>query len=167
MVQRSTIVIATLGVLTAIAGAWRPADAQGSEELAGAWIVTSWESSDGEVNSEPQRGLFVFTASGNYSMMYVFGSEPRPEYTGENLTDDEKLAAYDSFVANSGRYSVDGDQIIYEAYMAKDPNYMAAFEENATTVSFTLEGETLTLTWMDGFAEGETATFRRPRRESS
>ncbi len=112
----------------------------------------------------------MFTASGQYSIMYVLGDQPRAEWSGETPTYADKVRAYDSFVANSGPYSVDGNQITYEAAMAKSPNYMAAFTPqtagpeggNASTVTFSVEGGVLTLRFPSGNAEGATATFRRP-----
>lgn len=155
-----------LVALTLLSGGWHAAEAQGSSDLAGGWIVTSWTSSEGVVDDTPQRGLFVFTAAGHYSMMYVLGDEPRPTYSGDTMTEAETLAAYESFVANSGRYSVDGNRLSYEAYMAKDPNYMAEFSAqdrtNAVNVEWRISDGILTLRWLDGFAEGQTATFRRP-----
>lgn len=173
--RRAPAVTATLVLLLAVggiavSGAWLPATAQGSSELAGAWLVTSRTSPDGEVNSSPQRGLYVFTESGHYSIMYVLGDEPRPPFSGEGRfgtpTDAEKLAAFDNFVANSGRYSVDGDEISYEAYMAKNPNYMAAFSAqdrtNAATMTFSIEDGTLTLRPTSGNGVGGSVTLRRP-----
>ena len=155
-----------LTAILVLGAAASAAEAQAPQELLGGWIATSWTSSDGEVNSEPQRGLLMFTAAGQYSMMYVPGAEPRAQYSGENQTDAEILASYASFVANSGRYTVEGGQITFEAYMAKDPNYMAGFdteEGNGVTVEFSIEDEILTLQWVDGFDPGSSATFRRPR----
>ena len=143
--------------------------AQDANALNGTWIVTSWASPDGEVDAEPQRGLFLFTITradgGSYSMMFVPGTEARAEYTGEAMTDAEKLSAYDSFVANSGRLTVEGGMLTYEAYMAKDPNYMGNWEENGATADWAVDGETLTLDFTSGFMDGATATFRRPRRD--
>ncbi len=157
----SLVLLASMGVLPEIA------EAQGSPELAGGWIVTSWTSPDGVTNAEPQRGLFIFTAAGQYSMMYVNTDEPRPRYEGETQTEAETLAAYASFTANSGRYRVEGNKLTYEAYMAKDPNYMADFGTedggNAVHVEFSITDGILTLKWLDGFTPGTTATFRRPR----
>ncbi len=145
---------AILVLVLAISSSWYTAQApQGSTELAGAWLVTSRTSPDGEVNSSPQRGLYMFTESGHYSIMYVTGNEPRPQFSGEGQlgtpTDAEKVVAFDNFVANSGRYSVDGDEISIEAFMAKNPSYMAAFSAqdrtNAATVTFSIEDGTLTL----------------------
>ncbi len=160
----------SLALALAATAAAAPLTAQEGSELAGTWIVSSWTAPNGEVNSEPQRGLFVFAWTrddgGSYSIMYVLGSETRARYTGENLTDSEKLTAYDSFVANSGRYTVEGDRITYEAYMAKDPNYMGDWGGNGVNVTYTIEDEMLTLHWLDGFSEGLTATLRRPQIEN-
>ena len=127
--RRTSVVTAILVLVLAISGSWYTAQAQGSSELAGAWLVTSRTSPDGEVNSSPQRGLYVFTESGHYSIMFVNGDEPRPQFSDEGTfgtpTDAEKLVAYDNFIANSGRYSVDADEISYEAYMAKNEKALA------------------------------------------
>jgi hypothetical protein len=143
-----------------------PIQAQDINDLNGAWIVTSWTSAEGEVNDEPQRGLYIFLITredgGSYSIMFVNQAEPRAEYEGENITDSEKLAAYDSFVANSGRLNVDGSSLTYEAYMAKDPNYMSRFGDdgggNGITAQWDVTDDILTLT----FENGGSGTFRRP-----
>ena len=164
--RRAPVVTFGLLALTALSGAWHTAEAQGSSELAGGWIVTSWTSADGTVNEQPQRGLFLFTATGQYTMMYVPGDEPRPRYEGEGQTDEEIMAAYGSCVANTGRYTVDGNQLVYEAYVAKDPNYMADWNAdegtNGTTVTFGISDGILTLEWTDGRSAGQKATLRRP-----
>ncbi len=164
--RRTSVVTAILVLVLAVSGNWYTAEAQGMSELAGAWIVTSWENADGEVNSEPQRGLFVFTASGNYSIMYVRGDEPRAEWTEEAPTDAERLAAFNSIVANSGRYAVEGNEISYEAYMALNPNYMAGFNAqsraNAETMTFSIADGVLTLHMTRVNGDAVTATLRRP-----
>jgi len=156
----------SLLLATALSGVWHTAEAQGSAELAGGWIVTSWTAPDGTVDEQPQRGLFVFSATGQYSIMYVLGDEARPRYEGETQTDAETLAAYASFVANSGRYTVDGNNLMTEAYLAKDPNYMADWNAdepgNAFNVTFSITDGILTLEFLDGFNEGRKATLRRP-----
>ena len=142
-----------------------PISAQGNAELAGGWVLTSWESPDGDVLSAPQPGLFMFTASGVYSIMYVNGDQPRAVQAGDLETDAEKLDAYDSFTANSGRYSVEGNAITYEAYMAKNPGYMSRFGPdggNASTMNYSIENDILTLRFLTGNAQGATAKFRRP-----
>ncbi len=125
-------------------------------QVEGAWVVTSWETADGETLDQPQPGLFVFTEN-HYSIMYVNTAEARAGYTGESMTDEEVLAAYGTFIANSGRYSIDGNEITTQAFVAKDPNYMGGWPENQVTYTFRMEGETLHLTMPDGTK----ATFRQ------
>ena len=157
----------SLVLLTAGVGSMEPAEAQASQELAGGWIVTGWTAPDGTAHPSPQRGLFLFTATGQYSMMYVPGEEPRATYEGETQTDAETLAAYGSFIANSGRYTVEGNTITYEAYVAKDPKYMDSWNlqeaGNAQTMTYSIDDGVLSLTWGEGsLNEGAKATLRRP-----
>ena len=159
--MRAAPIVTSLVVLcAAFSGAFNTAAAQDSSALHGGWIVASTASSDGEVNSEPQRGLFMFTATGQYSIMYVNTSEPRADLSAEP-TDAEVVAAYNSFTANSGRYTVNGTELTYEAYMAKHPNYMHAFmtdEDNGQTLGWSVDDGMLTLT----YASGAVVTLRRP-----
>ena len=106
----------------------RPGDveAQASSDLYGGWIITGWEWPDGVEAPTPRAGLFVFTESGHYSIMFVMG-EARTALA-DSPSDADIAAAYNPFVANSGRYSVSGSTISYEAYVAKDPEYMSRFE---------------------------------------
>jgi hypothetical protein len=62
---------------------------------------------------------------------------------------------------------VDGSTLTWEAYVAKDPNYMASWGENAQTADFETDGETMTLSFTSGNWLGEKATFRRPMAESN
>jgi hypothetical protein len=151
--------ISFAAVLGVFALAPIPVHAQDSDIL-GRWIVTSWTSPDGEVNSEPQRGLFIFT-EGNYSMLYVRGDEPRALWS-DDPTDAERLEGLGWMVSNAGRYSIDGDQLTYEAYVALNPNYMAEWPDNDVTVTYKVEDGALSLTWTSGFSSGWTVTLGRP-----
>ncbi len=130
--------------------------------IQGAWVLSSTADSAGNVNEAPLPGLFVFTGT-HYSMMYAIGDGPREGYPGDDQTDEERLAAYDTFIANTGRYAVDGDQLTFRAYVAKDPNYMGEWPENATTVTIHIDGGTLQWTWGAEFdpAIGQVFTFSR------
>ena len=167
MKSSARLAVTMLLLAPALSWAWSTAEAQSTSDLAGAWVVSSWESADGEVNSSPQRGLFVFTATGHYSMMYVPGSEPRAELS-ETSIDADFVAAYNSFVANSGRYTIDGNEITYEAFMAKDAAYMGRFaptggEGNAQSFAFELSDGVLTLSAGEGGPmQGSTVTLSRP-----
>jgi len=164
---RIVAAIVLLGVF--VTGPGVSVEAQTNSELVGGWILTGWEAPDGQEGPVPGAGLFLFTESGQYSMMFVIG-EAR-EATGANPTDADLAAAYNPFVANSGRYSVTGGEITYEAAVAKDPAYMSLFEPtggegNAQTMMFRADGNNLTLEFGDGGPmQGATATLVRPAGE--
>ena len=150
-----------------ITGPWASAAAQANSDLLGGWVITNWEAPDGQAGPTPQRGLFLFTESGHYSMLFVIG-EARSAL-GANASDADVVAAYSPFVANSGRYTVAGGEITYEAFVAKDPAYMSQFEPtggegNAQTMTFSVDDDTLTLSFgaEGGPMQGATATLVRP-----
>ena len=121
--------------------------AQGS--LEGAWLRTQTDDADGNVDSEPLPGFWLFTVN-HYSMMIVTGNKPRALEDAENPSDAQILAAYRSITANSGRYEVEDNQVILHPYVAKSPNFMAGWPETTISFSFVRDGDTLTLTSNDG-----------------
>jgi len=125
-----------------------------STPVEGAWVVTSWEVEGAE--SQQHLGLFLFTKT-HYSIMYTLGNEPRAQYAGETPTATDRLAAYGSFIANSGRYSVNGNELTTRAFVAKDPNYMGGFPDNEATYTFRIEDGVLHL----DFGNGYVATARQ------
>ena len=156
--RRTAAVLSTLAVLALLPASLQ---AQSYDDLAGGWVVASWTWPDGEVNVSPQPGLILFTATGQYSMMYVTSDEPRPELSADS-DDAVVLEAMQAFTANSGRYRVDGNQLTYEAFVAKNPGYMAAWDTetggNAQTLTMSMSDGMLTLTWENG----RKATLRQP-----
>ena len=151
----------------AVAGSFAGVEGQASTELYGGWVVSGWEWPAGVTAPAPQRGLFMFTESGHYSMMFVIGEERKA--LSDDPSDAEIAAAYNPFVANSGRYSVSGNVITYEAFVAKDPEYMSQFaptggDGNAQTMTYGIADGVLTLHFGEGGPMGgATATLRRPR----
>ena len=121
--------------------------------------MTGWVDADGNVNDEPLPALYVFTPT-HYSVMIGSGDVPRATYEGENITDAEKIGAYDSIIANSGRYEIDGNTLKTRAYVAKDPNYMGGWPENEVNYEFSVDGDTLTIRNLV-FNPGMTGTFRQ------
>ncbi len=127
------------------------------ETLEGAWRVTeeSFESPAASwTNTSPQPSLYIF-AEQHYSIMLVpsgsdGGSQPRELFPGNEPvlgsaepTDAEKVAAYDSFIANSGTYEVSGSSLTTRPIVAKTPNFMSG---GALTYMYQIEGDTLRLT---------------------
>jgi hypothetical protein len=157
--RRTLGIVGVVATLLLVAGAWRTNMPNRNPALQGAWTVTSWEV-EGESVTAPQPGLILFTET-HYTMMYVNGAQPRPRYAGEQMTDAEMMAAYTTFTANSGRYEVNGNELTTRAYVAKSPNYMADWPENAETYTFRLEGETLHLQWPSDWGEKRSGTFTK------
>jgi hypothetical protein len=155
--RRFVGILAVFAILATATVAWRAIPNQAST-LSGAWLLASVTDTAGNVNEAPQPGLAVITGT-HYSMMYVNGNERRERYPGDSPTNTERLAAYNTFIANSGRYEVDGDQLTFQAYVAKDPNYMGDWPDNGVTVTFQVDGDTLHWTWSN--ASVLTLTFTR------
>ena len=112
--------------------------------IEGVWKVTEIVVTGANASNvaNPQPGLFIF-AQKHYSVMWVPGDQPRSLFKGESPTDEEKIAAYDSFVANSGTYEVDGATLTLHPMVARSPNFMAS---GVSKSQLRIEGTTLWLT---------------------
>jgi hypothetical protein len=139
-------------------------NALADDSLQGGWALTSITNAEGVVDEEPLPGVVVFTAT-HYSIMYTVGDKPRallgeiPE--GESATDAQLVEAYESLIANSGRYDIEDGNIITRAYVAKSPDYMAGWPDNAQSYGYSVDGDTLVLTTDEGPGGGGSRTFRR------
>ena len=156
--RRLTTLTASLALLGIFAFA-EPAATQESS-IVGSWITASWEGQD-----DFQPGLLIFTET-NYSIMFVVPGTTRERYDGETITEAETVDAYNTLVANSGRYTRDGNEITTEAYVTLNPNYMADWGENHVTYTFRIEGDILHFSWPVGFMDGASSpgfsgTFRK------
>ena len=115
-------------------GGWK------SVEISGSGPDTSW------TITSPQPSLYIF-AKQHYGIMYATGSKPRAlfnESAAQGGTDAEKVAAYDSFVANSGTYETTESTITTRPIVAKWPNFMTG--EESVTFEYRTEGDSLWLT---------------------
>ena len=119
------------------------AQAQGS--LDGAWQVQEVMINGGQnpgTNATPQPSLYLFTDQ-YYSIMYVPGAEPRAAAPGDDgFSDEETIASFNSFIANSGSYESSGSSITMHPIVARVPDVMGITIE----VEYQLNGETLVLT---------------------
>lgn len=115
-----------------------------AQSLEGVWIVdhviVGGGEDEGDYTTELQPGLFFFTKS-HYSRMYVNGTEPRA-VSGDVATDEERLAAADSFTANAGTYEVQGSTITFTRSVAKNPRAMG----NSQLAELEWDGDTFWLT---------------------
>jgi len=143
MKMQTTTPIA-LAALTAIllTACERGERAEHSESpLEGAWSVASIHvTGPDSANTTVQPSLFLFGDKG-YSMMRVTGAQPRALAATDSATDAEKLAAYDSFIANSGTYEVADSTLTIHPVVARSPNYMGGSD----IYHFRVSGDTLWL----------------------
>ena len=115
------------------------------QSIEGAWkvaeiVVTGQDAGD---VTNPQPGLLIF-ARKHYSMMWIPGNQPRSLFKADPPTNEEKIAAYDSFVANSGTYELTGDTLTLHPIVARSPNFMAG--DRVATYQVRIEATTLSLT---------------------
>ena len=135
--------------LTVLAACQPPAN-EDANPLVGAWQVTKMMTTSPDSSytiSDPQPGLYLFT-EGHYSMMYVPAGEPRPLDAGDVPilgalipTDAEKIASWETIIANSGSYAISGSTLTTRPMVAKSANLMAAGDPLLMTYQVT--GDTL------------------------
>ena len=103
--------------------------AQSRSPLEGVWKVLEVSSrvpgADWTVATPPYLSVYIFTPK-HYSYMFAPGVGPRRQFAGDpnRPSDAEKIAAYDSIVASSGTYILDGTTLIMTAILHKNPNEM-------------------------------------------
>jgi hypothetical protein len=141
LMSRFLALISCVFVLFAVA-ALAEAKEAAAQSIEGVWkpteIVTT--GAGAYAVSAPEPGVFIFTKS-HFSWMWVPGTTPRALYKAALPTNEEKLAAYDSLIASSGTYEVNGSTVTFRNIVAKYPNGVSIDEQ------FLIEGDTLTLTW--------------------
>ena len=110
--------------------------------LEGAWSVASIHvTGPDSANATVQPSLFLF-GDKHYSMMRVTGTQPRALAATDSATDAEKLAAYNSFIANTGTYEVADSMLTIHPVVARSPNYMSGGSDK---YHFRVNGDTLWL----------------------
>ena len=135
---------------------------QGSPDaLVGAWLITETTTTTADsswTNSAPQTGLYIFTES-HFSNMLIQGSKPRGLFP-EVATPEQRLSAYDPFIADAGSYELTDSTLTTHNIIAKVPNVMSA----GFPYRYILSGDTLTLTFTGGWApQGGEITYRLVR----
>jgi hypothetical protein len=111
-----------------------------AKQLVGTWKLTTWVVQViGEDTREPYgpnpKGRLVLTREGHW-ILVITGANRRPANTT-----DEKAALLDSMIANSGKYTIEGDKIRIRTDMSS--NEIGANQEQ--TRFFKIEGDRLAL----------------------
>src|SRR5918993_2496960 len=99
---------------SALEGVWRILE-QSSRAPGADWIVPT----------PPYVSVYIFTPT-YYSYMFAPGAGPRRLFAGgpNQPSEAEKIAAYDSIVAGSGTYILEGTALTMTAILHKNPNEM-------------------------------------------
>ena len=149
--MRTFTVAGTLPLVAALAMGCQPATEEAGP-LEGAWKYVEFSTTSPDTTStitSPQPSLYIFLKQ-HYSIMFVPGSEPRQLFSGDEPTlgsaeptDAEKLASWDSFIANSGTYELTDSTLTTRPMVAKNPNFMSG---GSLTYTYQIEGDTLRLT---------------------
>ena len=119
------------------------AQAQGS--LEGAWqtieVRVTGGSEEDTTDTDPNLGVLLFTA-GHFSGMRSVGDLPDPVPEGQTRTDEDRLAAFAAFRANSGTYEVSGSKLMRHRMIARIPEDVGIMDE----VEYRIEGDKLMIT---------------------
>lgn len=120
--------------------------AQGMKELVGTWTAVSNETTlpDGQkiqpFGSKPV-GILIFEPEGRYTLQIC--SPDRPKFASNSRmqgTPDEYKAAVHGCNPHWGRYSVDGDNIVFKIEHALFPNWEGVEQKRP----FVIKGDELT-----------------------
>ncbi len=143
MLPHAKTLITLCGVLLIVA--CQPPEPSTKGPLEGAWkgVQSSFTSPDTNwTNTSPQPSLFLFTRH-HYSEMFARG--PRALFKERfRPTDAERLAAYNSFIANCGTYLMIDSTITTSPIVARNPNFMAG--EWFHTFVYRVQSDSLWLT---------------------
>ncbi len=135
--------LATITVF--LAGLFLATFAQAQGSLEGGWAIKEVMVTGGEnpgTNMNPQPSLYLFTDR-HYSIIFVLGTESRAPAPGDDgFSDEERIAAFNSFIANSGSYETSGSKLTYHRIVARVPDVMPSTAE----AEYRVEGDTLVLT---------------------
>ncbi len=114
--------------------------------LVGVWKIVHDEEVDasGQSTDENIQSSLVIITPGYYSMVYTFGTEPRPTAAEHfNPTDEEKITAYNSIIVNTGTYELSGSKITFKPMVAKSQAYTGGGYSES---EYRMGGDTLFLT---------------------
>ena len=108
--------------------------------LVGTWRLLTWvsEGEDGDLHpmGETPEGILVYTPGG--TMITTIGAPGRPAIEGGDMQAgpvDARLAAMSSFVAYSGSFHVEGDDVVHDVTMSLFPNWVGSAQRRHVRLS--------------------------------
>jgi hypothetical protein len=107
--------------------------------IVGAWrLVGYWTKYDDQPRIHPlgtdARGYILYTADGFMSGT-MQRAQPRPFAVADRLqgTPEEKIAAFDAYVAYCGRWRTDGDDLVHDIELSLLPNWIGDSQRRRPT----------------------------------
>ena len=132
--------------------------------LVGTWRIAETTRTTGDstwVSEDPRPGLYIFTER-HFSLMLIPGDSARVEWSGEG-TSEERLAAFENFVADAGTYEATDSVITMSNILAKLPWAMNL--GGGGPYRYLVDGDTLTLSFGPGWLGETEITYRLVRLE--
>ncbi len=106
---------------------------------------------------DPGLGLLIFTER-HYSMFVNAGDRPDvPPGSGPLATDELRLAAFASFIANAGTYEVSGSKLTLHLMLARSPSGLGS----SPVLGYRIEGDRLITTATTSAGVETRATYTR------
>lgn len=109
-------------------------------DLVGTWRLRSWVSTgeDGDQHpmGDPPEGVLVYTPDG--TMITTIGRAGRTPIDGGDMLggpDEQRIAAFTSFVAYSGTFRVEGGDVIHDVTMSMFPNWVGTRQRRHVSLS--------------------------------
>lgn len=120
------------------------APASAASPVEGVWRIAEVTVTGANPSTTVDPPSVIIFAKTHYSMMRVNGGAERALFKAVVPESEEKIAAYDSFIANTGTYELNGMTLTVRPTVAKHPNYMSGGYD---TYEIRTSGDTL---WLAG-----------------
>ncbi|MEJ7749041.1 MAG: lipocalin-like domain-containing protein [Candidatus Limnocylindrales bacterium] len=122
----------------------------GDHPLVGSWRLRRWlaiadDGSESSPMGETPDGLLAYTA--DRTMIGIMGPGHRPTFGSDDVTggtDEERAAAFATFIAYGGGYEVEGDSVTHHVESSLFPNWIGTVQRRRWEVD--PSGMWLTLT---------------------
>jgi Lipocalin-like domain len=110
-------------------------------DLVGTWRLRDWtsEGEDGSIDhpfGESPEGALVYTADG--TMITTIGRSSRPPIDGGDILAgpvDQRLDAMSTFIAYSGTFRVEGQDVVHDVTMSLFPNWIRTTQRRHVALS--------------------------------
>src|SRR5262249_42726510 len=115
---------AGVAMIVAVACYVAACSASATSPIEGEWRIAEMTDTNANPSNTTDPPSMVILGKKNYTMIYGIGAQPRAAFKAVTPTPEEKMAAFDSFVANAGTYELAGSMLTIRPVISKHPNFM-------------------------------------------